>query len=406
MAKANKVPYVIQDNFVSVVLNGRPFQLLASHPTFKKMVKALRAKKWTKVPDLVNIAQSISNRSHGNVEVINGEVFYKGSPVHSSLTKMMLNLIEHDKPVTHMIKFMDNLYKNPNPSAILGLYEFLNLYNMPITDDGCFVAYKRVNADYTDCHSSKVDNHIGQVPVMPRRDVDKDSKQQCSRGYHFCSRAYLQNFSGARLMAIKVNPKDVDEIPEVSCGKGRCWTYEVIAEIPNDNYTELDAAYFQNPLITVGKDRNLLIRKLLALPMVKRLIARTERAQAEYLKTRRKLGDKHPKVEVAGLTKKAVQKASFGRLQTWYQRFTADTPTLPGMAAVLLSNPTRPARITAKLTVLQVAKEMDLKASVVYHGEQLEDPSQRFIDDYLAAIMRLKDAPNGITYEAAKVVAA
>ena len=76
------------------------------------------------------------------------------------------------------------------------------------------------------------------------------------------------------------------------------------------------------------------------------------------------------------------------------------------MTAVLLSNPTRPARITAKLTVLQVAKEMGLKASVVYKGEQQEDPSQRFIDDYLAAIMRLKDAPNGITYEAAKAVAA
>ena len=56
--------------------------------------------------------------------------------------------------------------------------------------------------------------------------------------------------------------------------------------------------------------------------------------------------------------------------------------------------------------MLQVAKEMGLKASVVYKGEQQEDPSQRFIDDYLAAIMRLKDAPNGITYEAAKAVAA
>jgi hypothetical protein len=406
MAKSTQVPFVIQDNFVSVVVNGRPFQLLDSHPTFKKMVKALRAKKWAKVPDLVNIAQSISNRTHGNVVIEGGEVFYKGTPIDNSLTKMMLNLMEHNKPVGGMLKFMDNLYANPNPKAISGLYEFLNLYSMPITDDGCFVAYKRVKSDYTDCHTGTVDNHIGQVPAMPRRDVDKDSSNPCSRGFHFCSRAYLQCFSGSHLMAIKVNPKDVDEIPEVSCGKGRTWHYEVIAEVPNENYVTEDATYFQNPLITVGRDRNLLVKKLLALPVVKRLLARTERAKAEYKKTRRKLGDVHPKVEVAGLTKEAIRKASFGRLQLWFQRFTADNPALPGMTAVLLSNPTRPARITAKLTVLQVAKEMGLKASVVYKGEQQEDPSQRFIDDYLAAIMRLKDAPNGITYEAAKAVAA
>lgn len=405
MANATKVPYVIQDNFVSVVLNGRPFQLLASHPTFKKMVKALRAKKWAKVPDLVNIAQAISNRSHGNVEVMNGEVYYKGTPVNSSLTKMMLNLIEHNKPVTHMIKFMDNLYRNPNPAAINSLYEFLNAYAMPITDDGCFVAYKRVDEDYKDCHSHSVDNHVGQVPVMDRREVDKNSKNECSRGYHFCSRAYLQYFSGGHLMAIKVNPADVDEIPEVSCGKGRSWRYEVIAEIPNENYTDFDAAYFQNPLISVGKDRNLLIKKLLALPVVKRLIARTERAKAEYKKSRRKLGDVHPKVEVAGLTKEAIRKAAFGRLQTWFQRFTADSPTLPNVSAVF-ANPTRPARVTAKLTVVQVAKEMGMRASEVYKGEQSSEPSQSFIDNYIAAIQRLKNAPMGITYEVAKAAAA
>ena len=70
MAKAAAIPYVMQDNFVSVLVGGRPFQLLASHPTFRRMVRALKGKRWDRVPDLVNLAQSISNRSHGNVEEI------------------------------------------------------------------------------------------------------------------------------------------------------------------------------------------------------------------------------------------------------------------------------------------------------------------------------------------------
>src|SRR5208282_6320309 len=92
------IPFVMQPNFISVVVNKRPFQLLASHPTFKAMAKALRLKQWQKVPQLVNVAQSISNLTHGNVEIKGGKVLYKGTEIDSSLTRRMLKLIEHEKP--------------------------------------------------------------------------------------------------------------------------------------------------------------------------------------------------------------------------------------------------------------------------------------------------------------------
>jgi len=386
MAKAAAIPYVMQDNFVSVLVGGRPFQLLASHPTFRRMVRALKGRKWDRVPDLVNLAQSISNRSHGNVEVREGKVFYKGSEVDSSLTRMMVSLVEHEQPVTHMLRFMDNLYENPNPRAIQGLYDFLQRYSMPITDDGCFVAYKRVDGGYKDCHSHTIDNSVGTVNVMPRKDVDKDSANVCSRGYHFCSRAYLTSFSGEHLMAIKVNPADVDEIPEVDCGKGRTWRYEVIDEVPNQNYEKEDAEYFQRPLIAVGRDRKALIKRLLALSSVARLVARTERDRARYRRTRKRLGDNHPQVQVAGLTRQALGKASLGRLRQWYERFAADNPPAPAGRPAVFANPTRPARIAAGLNIVAVANEMKVRPSDVYKQEKAERPTQRFIDNYIAAV--------------------
>jgi len=403
MAKAATVPYVVQDNFVSVLVGGRPFQLLASHPTFKRMVRALKGKKWDRVPALVNLAQSISNRSHGNVEVREGKVFYKGSEVDSSLTRMMVTLVEHGQPVTNMLRFMDNLYQNPNPKAIQGLYDFLQRYSMPITDDGCFVAYKRVDGDYKDIHSHTVDNHIGQVPVMDRREVDKDPENPCSRGYHFCSRAYLSGFSGEHLMAIKVNPADVDEIPEADCGKGRTWRYEVIEEVPNQNYEKEDAAYFQRPLIAVGKDRRTLIKRLLALPSVARLVARTERDRAKYRRSRKRLGESHPQVQVAGLTKQAIGKASLGRLRQWYERFAADNPAVPAGQSAVFSNPTRPARIAAGLSIVAVAKEMKVRPSDVYKQEKSEKPTQRFIDNHIAAVQKLSEGGYyGVSFDSAK----
>ena len=402
MAKAAAVPFVMQDNFVSVLVGGQPFQLLASHPTFRRMRNALRYKRWSRVPALVNLAQSISNRSHGNVEVRDGKVLYKGSEIDSSLTRMMVSLIEHGQPVANMLRFMDNLYGNPNPKAIQGLYEFLQCYSMPITDDGCFVAYKRVDGEYRDIHTHSVDNHVGTVNIMPRRDVDKDPYNPCSRGYHFCSRAYLSGFPGDHLMAVKVNPADVDEIPEVACGKGRTWRYEVIEEVPNQSYMKEDAEYFQRPLIAVEKDRKTLLKKLLALPSVARLVARTERDRAKYRRSRKRLGDNHPQVQVAGLTKQALGKASLGRLRQWYGRFAADNPPAPAGQSAVFSNPTRPARIAAGLSIVAVAGEMGIRSSDVYRQERSEHPTQRFIDNHITAVQRLSDAGHGVGFSSAR----
>ena len=398
---ASAMPFVLKSNYISVVVDGRPFQLLGSHPTFKRMARALKGKRWDRVPALVNAAQSISNRSHGNVEVRGGEVFYKGSKIDSSLTKRMVRFIEHGKPVANLLRFMDNLFKNPDQDTIRELYDFLERYALPITDDGCFVAYKRVDKDYMDMHTNSVDNHVGQVVFMPRKAVDTDRTTPCSSGYHFCSREYLHNFPGEHLMAIKINPADVGAVPESNIGKGRTWRYEVISEVPNEDYETEDAAYFQRPLISVGRDRKALIRKLLALPMVKRLVARTERAHAEARLSRRRIktGSAHPKVEVAGLTKKAVQKAALGRLQLWYQRFNTSQIPAPEQSP-LFGNPTRPARVAAKLSIVRIAKEMGVRASEVYRTERAEKPSQRFIDNYLGAIMRIKGRLAGMAYPA------
>ena len=392
------VPFRLQPNFISVIIGGRPFSLVGSHPTFKSMARALKGKKWDKVPGLVTLAQSISNHSHGNVEVKEGEVFYKGSRIDSSLSKRMVQFIERGKPVTNLLRFMDNLFKNPDLTTVQELYDFLERYALPITDDGCFVAYKRVDKNYKDIHTHRVDNSIGQVPFMPRKAVDGNRGRDCSKGYHFCSRAYLSTFPGEHLMAIKINPADVVELPESGVGKGRTWLYEVIAEVPNLNYETEDADYFQTPLIPVDRDRKALIKKLLALPIVKRLIARTERA-IKAQGRRRKKSNAHPPVEVAGLTRQAVGKAALGRLQLWHRRFTDDQAPPPEQSP-LFGNPTRPARIAAELSIVQVAKEMGIKASEVYRTEKAANPSQKFIDNYLGAIMRIKGQSAGMSYPA------
>src|SRR5271157_2420519 len=303
-----------------------------------------------------------------------------------------------------MLRFLDNLMLNPVQSTIQELYDFLKKYNLPITDRGTFCAYKRVKDDYTDCHTGTVDNHIGQIPVMPFFEVDQDRTNLCSRGYHFCSRAYLSGFHGGHLMVIEINPAEVVEIPPSNCveGKGRSWRYEVIAEIANEDYTKEDAAYLQRTVAPVEKDRRTRLTKLLVLPTLKRLTARTERARNPR---NRNSCNVHLMVEKAGLTREALGKASLGRLQHWYERFAPIDPSVKVPAeSPLFKNPTRPARLTSGVSIVDLAARMKMKASDVYRIEKAESPNQESIDKYLAALIAIKNV-GGVTYKTAAATA-
>jgi hypothetical protein len=159
---------------------------------------------------------------------------------------------------------MENLMENPSYRAVNETYEFLEKNNLPITPDGCFLAYKRVNDNFMDVHSGSVlnkpayamtDEDRATLPVtggkrkevvtalvdgvtvvsMPRNQVNDDKNQTCSEGLHFCSQEYLGHFGGSRVLILKINPRDVVSVPiDYNRSKGRCCAYQVIGELGVD----------------------------------------------------------------------------------------------------------------------------------------------------------------------------
>jgi hypothetical protein len=147
----------------------------------------------------------------------------------------MIQMLQEGFPIEPMVHFMENLYQNPSKRAVTELYGFLEKGNLPITPDGHFLAYKKVRDDYTDVHSGKFDNSVGQVVEMERHDVDDNKDNTCSTGLHFCSMSYLSCFGGERTVIVKINPADVVSIPsDYNDAKGRACRYEVIGELSVD----------------------------------------------------------------------------------------------------------------------------------------------------------------------------
>ena len=234
-------PFVLQGNNVTVVIGNKPHTISKAHITYQKVVDAIKAGDWETVKDTIEPKKVVLDYGKGNVSIQGETLFWKGEELHTSLANRMIQMLQDGFPVEPLVNFMENLMENPSKRAVTELYGFLEKNNLPITPDGHFLAYKKVRADYKDCHTGTMDNSVGQVVEMERNKVDDDKNRTCSTGLHFCSQEYLSHFGGDRTVIVKINPRDVVSIPtDYNDSKGRACRYEVIDEIDKE---KADAAF-------------------------------------------------------------------------------------------------------------------------------------------------------------------
>ena len=230
---------------VAATIDGVSYTLDIDHPKYKQAIDAIRNSDWDLFVDLVNITKQVQSYfTRSGVEIKDGAISYNGEIIHNTLTKRIVSFMGNGLPHEPLVKFFENLMSNPSSRAVNELYDFLEAGELPITEDGCFLAFKNVRSNYMDIHSGTFDNSVGKVCEMPRNRVDEDKDRTCSYGLHFCSIAYLPNFSdsnGGHTMIVKINPKDVVAIPaDYNNTKGRTCRYEVVSEYKEDWRSKVD----------------------------------------------------------------------------------------------------------------------------------------------------------------------
>jgi transcriptional regulator with XRE-family HTH domain len=291
-----------------------------------------------------------------------------------------------------MLKFMDRLYANPSQDAIDELYDWLNGCKLPITDDGRFVAYRRVRSDYKDCYTGTIDNSPGQIVFMKRSDVCDDRHNTCARGLHFCSGAYLPNYPGDRIMQVVVDPADVVSIPsDYEYTKGRTWQYEVVKEIPREQINSLldrglDIDDYRVAVYSVAADRKKLLAEVLALPLVQRMLRKAKGAK----KAKRGRKAKDAAFIVSG---QSIRKMTIGRLAALYSMYAPPEPTTVSQGAffdpVTGYNRLFALRKSYGFSRGQVADKLKVSYGTVANHEKARSLPQATIDEYIDALMRL-----------------
>ena len=245
--------FIITADGVSGIACGRPFTAESSHVNYHEIIVALKGKAFDKIEGLINITRRIAdfvgvNSGRIQVDPVAGIVLFQGMEIHNVLTKRILDMMEEGFDISPMVKLLDNMLENPSCAAIPRLYDWMEAGKLPITEDGCFIAFKRVSDDLTSFHDRNTVHVIGQRTEMPRSQCDENQNNTCSSGLHFCSQGYLPSYCGGqgRVLVLKIHPRDVVAIPfEYGTHKGRCCAYTVIGELTNDYRQRVET---ENPL--------------------------------------------------------------------------------------------------------------------------------------------------------------
>lgn len=232
----------ITGSAIIVMVNGRTYTFDRHGKEAKTAIEAIKANDGDKILKM-KVFTLPTEISDSEVEVVDDELFFMGKPMHSVLADRIVELTGEGLDTKSYRRFLSNLKRNPNPDSVEQLYGFIEACGLSITDDGCFLAYKKVREDYRDKFSGTFLNTPGSVVRMDRSEVSTDPADACAPGLHVGAWGYSGHngwFGGDKVMLVKVNPRNVCRVPnDHGCQKCAVCEYEVLREVPVDEQPEV-----------------------------------------------------------------------------------------------------------------------------------------------------------------------
>lgn len=257
------VPFILKSTSITLFPVGEsPLVIDSEHMNFAAVAEAIRDGDFDAALDLASVKSYLNTISGGRVSVNDEGVFFGTEQVTGYLATKMQQFFREGIPMEHYCKFLDNLMSNPSMVSRKELYLFLEAADLPITEDGCFLAYKAVAYNFKDKHSRTFDNSPGTTHSMPRSQVDDDRERTCSYGFHAAAYQYASGFMGYgdKMVAVKINPADVVSVPsDYNNQKLRTCKYVVMFEISDAGDVFKDRAFMntsRGPTATYDEANN------------------------------------------------------------------------------------------------------------------------------------------------------
>lgn len=223
-----------------VTTDSRVFTLTNDHKDFDDILALLKSGDHAQAELRLDRAMHVRAAVQDTSFDINGNVVtYNGRQLPAVMAQYIIRLNTEGFDLAPLEKFTANLFANPSYRATQECFKFLEANEMPITEDGCFIAYRSVTLDYKDHRTGRWDNSIGAICEEDRNLVDEDPNNTCSKGLHVCALGYIHGpnshgYGGSRShwVIVKVNPRDVVAVPhDYKNTKMRVCRFEVVGQL-------------------------------------------------------------------------------------------------------------------------------------------------------------------------------
>lgn len=245
------IPYTKTPKSISLTLNFVPKLVPKTHPNFDKIVELVKDPNTVDadIYPLLELPKPTNTFSPtGNVVIKGDKLFFKGFEINNSLSKVILEHVKAGEfeAARPFELFLENAFENPDRRAVTDLFDWVVHTGLPISPDGFILAWKAVRDDYYSIHGNghsgtprdtRFDHHIGNTVSEDRSVCDANPDVTCSSGLHFAAPSYLPSYAsgGSRIVALKINPRDVVAFPrDYGWAKGRASEYVVVGEVPLD----------------------------------------------------------------------------------------------------------------------------------------------------------------------------
>ena len=240
---------------VVVMENGRNqvYSTTSANPRWNAILAALKVEDQNTLVDLMSIKNLVERFTESNVEIKDGNVFFKNRQLHGLDVDRLLEYVRDGIPALRLLRFLELKHDNSSYRAVNELYKFLEYREMTLTERGTIIGYKGVSDNYysimgntatimvtgqTDS-SGHILNTVGAEIRCDRASVCDDYRQGCSPGLHIGSLAYAKSW-GPRVMIVEFSPADVVSVPDdCECQKLRACAYKVIGEFKGEVVKEV-----------------------------------------------------------------------------------------------------------------------------------------------------------------------
>lgn len=247
---------IIDENCITVFSPqyGTNINVYNDNYNFEVLKKALVDNDQAKVDEIITKeVNKLYHFSNGQIEEDDkGKLIIDGEEVPLDIYNKINYLQSEGLNAEPILNFWKNLKLNPSFNSRKQLFNFINKNKWPLTDKGCFLAYKYVSANpyqgipmsdselqkllskqtariiykgglseykdklyraaWVDTHSNSVPQDVEYVVETSRDEVDDNPGNTCSYGLHVAGYNYIGN-SGDAMLFVSVNPKDVVSVP-------------------------------------------------------------------------------------------------------------------------------------------------------------------------------------------------